>query len=252
MAIPASNVLRYDFSDPTCYPGTGTSVTNLTNAATFLGTLTGAGFSSLTNSFQFDAVGEYISLDDINLSNNFTYITVFNRATPISPPEVYYQQTLFSTPFRGSWDQLPYFGVYLSYDFNNSVFNFNTNTSTNYVLKTFAATNTIGDWNVAAVTFSSGTANLYIDGVYVANATGMPSTIDLGIATQTCIGNYASFHAVADGQFTGQIAAFEAYNTVLSAGEISTISEDYLNRYYPPAPGGPVMGGRIFGEGFNG
>ena len=74
MPIPASNILRYDFSDPACYPGTGSSVTNLTNPATFLGTLAGVGFSSITNSFQYDTTGDYITLDDINLSNNFTYI----------------------------------------------------------------------------------------------------------------------------------------------------------------------------------
>ena len=244
MPIPASNLVRYDFSNPACYPGTGSSVTNLTNAATFLGTLVGAGFSSLTNSFQFDASDEYIYLDDINISNNFTYITVFNRNTPLAAGT----QTLFSTPFRNSWDQLPYYGVYFAYNNSTNKYDFNTNTSTNYVLKDFNVSNTIGNWNVAAVTFSSGTANLYIDGVYVANATGMPSSIDLNVATQTCIGNYASFFNVDDGQFTGQIAAFEAYNTVLSAGEISTISEDYLNRYYPP---GPEIG-RMFSEGFNG
>ena len=251
MPIPASNILRYDFSDPACYPGTGSSVTNLTNPATFLGTLAGVGFSSITNSFQYDTTGDYITLDDINLSNNFTYITVFNRATPISPPEVYYQQTLFSTPYRGNWASVPYYGIFLSYDFNTTDYNFRTNDGSTYVLNSFNVSNNIGDWTVAALTFASGTATLYIDGVSASVITGIYSPIPLTQAVETCIGNNASFFTPAQDQFTGQIAAFEAYNTVLSAGEISTISTDYLNRY-APAPYEGTVGGRQLSQGFNG
>jgi hypothetical protein len=244
-------VISYDFSNPACYPGTGTSVTNLSNPATFLGTLSAVTFDSPTNSFVFNATGDYIVTDEISLSNNFTYIIVFNRGTPITPFESYYQQTLFSIPYRGNWGSIPYYGIFLAYDFNTSQYNFRTNDGSTYVLNSFTATNTIGDWTVAAVTFSSGTATLYIDGISASVLTGIYSPIPLTQAEQTCIGNDASFFTPEQDQFTGKIAVFEAYNEVLTAGQIATISQDYLNRYIP-VPGGPVMGGRIFGEGFNG
>jgi hypothetical protein len=253
MPIPASNILRYDFSNPACYPGTGSSVTNLTNPATFLGTLAGVGFSSITNSFQFDTTGDYIVTDDINLSNNFTYITVFNRGTPISPPESYYQQTLFSIPYKGNWGSLPYYGIFLAYDFNTSQYNFRTNNGSIYVLNSFNVSNDVGDWTVAAVTFSSGTATLYINGTSASVLTGIYSPIPLPEAEQTCIGNNASFFTPEQDQYTGKIAVFEAYDYVLSGAAISSISTDLLNRYppIPPAYQGNV-GGRQLSQGFNG
>jgi hypothetical protein len=246
-------IVSYDFSDPSCYPGTGSTVNNIVNPATFIGTLSGVGFSSSTDSFLFDATGDYIVTDDINLSDNFTYIILFNRGVPITPFQSYYQQTLFSIPYRGGWGSLPYYGIFLSYDFNTTDYNFRTNNGSTYVLNSFNVSNNVGDWTVASLTFSSGTATLYIDGVSASVITGIYSPIPLSEAIQTCIGNNASFFTPEQDQFTGQIAVFQAYNSVLSGIAISSISTNLLDRYAPPPPGyqGNV-GGRQLSQGFNG
>ena len=249
MSIPlGSELVKFDFADVASYPGSGTSVINLGPSSLYDGTITGAGFSSATDSLTYDSAGDRIvvtqSFYNVGVDNNFTVIVLFNRSSPLESGT----QSLYSIPFRNSWDQLPYYGVYLGYDNANSRYEFNTNTSSNYVLSSFPITNTIGDWTVAAVTYSSGTARFYENGSIGSTVTGLPTTIDLYNSTQLAIGNYASFHIPAAGQFTGQIGAFELHDAILSAGEISTISEDYLNRYLPPEP----EIGRMFSEGFNG
>jgi hypothetical protein len=252
--IEPNLIVKYDLADPACYPGSGNTVANLGPDGNLFGTITGAGFSSPTDSLTFDSTGDRIVVDEsfynIGADNNFTYIVVFNRNTPISAGS----QTLFSIPYRGNWSELPYYGIYLGYDNVNNRYEFNTNTSSNYVLSGFAVTNTIADWTVAAVTYSSGTANFYENGIGVSTVTGLPASIDLINSTQLAIGQYASFFTPADGQFTGQLAAFELHSEVLSAGAISSISEDYLDRFGPAPP--PtyegIVGGRMFGEGFNG
>jgi len=251
MAIPlGSELVKFDFADTDSYPGTGTSVINLGPSSLYDGTITGAGFSSATDSLTYDSAGDRIvvtqSFYNVGVDNNFTVIVLFNRSAPLESGT----QSLYSIPYRGTWDSLPYFGVYLGYDNANSRYAFNTNTSTNYVLSSFPITNTIGDWTVAAVTYSSGTATFYENGSIGSTVTGLPATIDLLNSTQLAIGVDAGFHIPAADQFTGQIGAFELHDAILSAGEISSISEDYLNRYAPVPTS--VMGGRMFGEGFNG
>lgn len=252
--FPNSNlILKFDFADVESYPGTGNTVYDLTGNVDLFGTITGAGFSSLTNSLQLDAADEYITvLDEFNqlqVSNNFTYVILFNRDTPLTAGS----QTLFSIPYRGNWDALPYYGIYLGYDNINSRYEFNVNDSSTYVLSGFAATNILDSWNVAAVTYASGTANFYLNGIGVSTVTGLPSSVDLVNSTELTIGNYASFFNPNDGQFTGQIGAFELHTEVLSGAAISSISTDYLNRYAPVPPAPPsIVGGRQFSQGFNG
>lgn len=254
--LDTSDIVKYDFADSDCYPGTGNTVYNLSTSANLFGTVSGAGFSAGTNAFVFDANGDQITIqdtfDEIDISNNFTYIIVFNREAPLSAGD----QTLFSLPYRNNWSSTPYYGLYLGYDNVNNNYILYTNDSTNYIASGIAASNIVGQWTAAAIAFSSGTAQVYVNGIGVSTITGLPSSIDLSNNTELNIGNYASFFNAASGQFTGQIASFELHDAVLSGAAISSISQAYIDRYAPapePPPAHPsIVGGRQFSQGFNG
>lgn len=254
--IDTSDVIKYDFADPDCYPGTGNTVFNLSTSVNLFGTVTGAGFSAGTNAFVFDTTGDIISVqdpyDEIDISNNFTYIAVFNRAAPLSAGD----QTIFSLPFRNSWNSTPYYGLYLGYDNINNNYILYTNNSTAYIASGIAASNIVGEWTAVALTFASGTANVYVNGIGVSTVTGLSASIDLSNNTELSLGNYASFFSNSSGQFTGQMASFELHDAVLSGAAISSISQAYLDRYAPAPPVPPayigIAGGRQFSQGFNG
>lgn len=254
--IDTSDVIKYDFADTDCYPGTGNTVFNLSTSTNLFGTVSGAGFSAGTNAFVFDTTGDIISVqdvyDEIDISNNFTYIIVFNREAPLTPGD----QTLFSLPYRNNWSSTPYYGLYLGYENATNNYVMYTNDSTNYIRSGIAASNIVGQWTAAAIAFSSGTAQVYINGIGVSTVTGLPTSIDLSNNTQLALANYASFFSNSSGQFTGQMAAFELHDAVLSGAAISSISQTYLDRYAPAPPPGPpyvgITGGRQFSQGFNG
>lgn len=254
--LDTSDVLKYDFADVDCYPGTGNTVFNLSVSQNLFGTVTGAGFSAGTDAFVFDANAETIVVqdlyDELDISNNFTYIIVFNREAPLASGD----QTLFSLPYRNNWSSTPYYGLYLGYDNVANNYVLYTNDSTNFIKSGIAASNITGEWTAAAIAFSSGTAQVYINGIGVSTITGLPTSIDLVNNTELAIGNYASFFTVSSGQFTGQIAAFEVHDAVLSGAAISSISQAYIDRYAPLPPVPPahpsIVGGRQFSQGFNG
>ena len=54
MAIPPTSFIKYDFSDPACYPGSGTTITDL--STNLNGTLTSAGL------FVSDGQQSYINI----------------------------------------------------------------------------------------------------------------------------------------------------------------------------------------------
>ena len=254
--IDTSDVIKYDFADTDCYPGSGNTVFNLSTSSNLFGTVTGAGFSAGTDAFVFDTTGDIISVqdvyDEIDISNNFTYIVVFNREAPLTAGD----QTLFSLPYRNNWSSTPYYGLYLGYENATNNYVMYTNDSTSYIRSGIAASNIIGEWTAAAIAFSSGTAQVYINGIGVSTVTGLSASIDLSNNTELALANYASFFSNSSGQFTGQMAAFELHDEVLSGAAISSISQTYLDRYAPAPPVPPayvgIAGGRQFSQGFNG
>ena len=92
----------YDFANPECYTGTGTTTTSLVNSST--GTINGAPTYTQNGWFECDAVNDYISLGGwtrpVNWSGGF-WFSLNDWSTPVADTTYYLYDTRLGTTNKG-------------------------------------------------------------------------------------------------------------------------------------------------------
>lgn len=238
-------IYSYDFSDPACYPGSGSTVFDLSgseydlaisgsptfggtgqskyfefngNAANYISTAATGGLGDTFSAniwFQFDTTGSVLVPWAAGLNNNAS-------------------------------GNAPFFTFnYLTAGSLKNGFNYGVSYAESDPLS-------INTWYMATSTFNGTTNKLYVNGIEVDSISQSTGSWPSG---GFVIGQNINSSGVASGQemMDGKVAKLEIFDTTLSAGEVSTIFTNESSRFgASPLPYQGIAGGRQFAQGFNG
>ena len=196
-------IFAIDAGSTRSYPGSGTTTTNIINGAS--GTLTnGVGYvSNNGGAFDFDGTDDFILFpDDTNL--NLQTLTMESWSylnTTIQQNGFLFEKGLVNTQYSNF--------------FEGTIFVFRTiglsTSSFNIASSLFSA----NSWNHIVCTYASGTKRIYLNGVQIAQATGLTGTIPTN-TNGPRIGAHSSGYYL-----DGEIAASRVYNKALTAAEVT-------------------------------
>ena len=242
-------VVSYDFSDPLCYPGTGSTIFDLSGSNLDL-PISGATFAGTGQSkyFSFDG-SDYIGAKNLNLlpSDNTFSMNIWARKNGISSGVDAFLLSIGANP--GPSGTNPYITANetaeeYTVQFSNGI---------GYVVSSEQVPNSV--WSMITYTADGTNSKIYIDGV-------LTGTASQGIGSNPASNATLYIGAVTDGsndplvtsRFTGDVAIVDIYNTTLSAGDITTIYNNESSRFgITPTPAYQgIVGGRQFAQGFNG
>ncbi len=231
--------LKYDFQDPACYSGSGTTINDLAGTNTELFVDNGNWVSGTVN--YWDLQGDTI-LENTNppteLNSNIFTVNCW-----------YYPDFTNPSTYASVWgiglnnpNQMPILST-------QSTGSFNIQWSYGYNLVSYTPTI---DWHL--VTFvSDGTDTiLYIDGVLEGSVNGVGTIGTIGGVTRLRLGCSNSSGGSAQEPAYGRIGYWDYHTVALTAGEISALYDATKTPYITPPPSPSIVGGRSFGQGFNG
>ena len=240
--MPAT--LKYDFSNPACYSGSGNTIYDISGYG-----LDGTFTSGTASSFVGAGTSSYFNFDGTGWIRTGT----FANPTPL-------QWTMLAWV---SFNTTGPYGQIISAAESNSPggvphiawspFTTQKIASSNaYFQDTIEDPNTsnINQWYMVTYTSDGTTLRLYKNDTQVGSLARTSAYIS-GTDPIVALAQYAP---VNDGTFFGKIAYAEFYAGVgLTAGAISTIYNATQPNFYPviPTPGG-IVGGTMFAQGFNG
>ena len=236
----------YDFSDPLCYPGSGSTVFDLSGSEYDLAisgspTFGGTGQSKY---FEFDgnAANVIYTAATGGLGDTFSvnmWFQIDTTASVLAPWAAGIN--------NNASGNAPFYSInYLSAGVLNNGFNYGVS----YAQSGTLTTNT---WFMATSTYDGTTNKLYVNGTLVdteGQGTGTWPSGGFVIGQNINAGGSPGGFEVMD----GKVAILEIWDTTLSAGEVSTIFTNEASRFgiTPPAPPSGILGGRQFAQGFNG
>lgn len=245
LRFSGNQVAIYDFSDSVCYPGSGSTVFDL-SASEYDLTISGSptfGGTGQSKYFEFNgnAANVIYRSSTGGLGDTFSVNMWFQFDTTAS----------VMAPWaaglnNSSSGNAPFFSInYLGAGVLNDGFNYGVSYASSSALST-------GTWYMATSTYDGTTNKLYINGALVdteAQGTGTWPSGGFVIGQNINAGGSPGGFEVMD----GKIAILEIFNTTFSAGEISTIYTNESSRFgiSPPVYQG-IVGGRQFAQGFNG
>jgi hypothetical protein len=239
---PESLLVSYDFSDPACYPGSGSTVFDLSANnidATIAGggaTYVGAGSSSY---FQFNG---NIGTDLISSSVPTSSFSGFTFNLWCMPENSSVENILMSFGNDGP-GTIPFIDYSL---FTPSKFlisnGFGVGTTEANVISP------INEWVMVTYSYTPTSCKIYLDGTLAGTVSG---TVNPADPSPFRLGQYAT-SGPAD-NFYGRIAIAEVYNVGLGSTEITDLYNNTSTRFIPaPPPYVGIVGGRQFNQGFNG
>lgn len=220
--LPSGYLMYYDYGNTSCYPGSGSTVTDLGTAGAN-GTIVGTGFShtSGTSGYMDVTAGSaYIEIPTNSSlqsahTNNFTHIYVIKDVTSAGSILHNGNPTSFNdpsnTPEQNVWS-----------------LNRNNVPASNSNLSTGNRPDTTTAWRVIGVTKSGGTFKWYVDGTLT--ETDTVSNFNYTTYSQKWLiwrrpRDYTSV------LFGGKQAAFLVYNSVLSDSDMSDAASYFQTRY---------------------
>jgi hypothetical protein len=228
--------LSYDFSDPACYSGSGTTVFDLT-VNNNDGTIAGPTFVSDGNKsyFNFNGGTDLITSATVPSStlSNFT-LNVWCFPENSSSENVVLS---LGTDFSGG---IPFIDYSL---FTPGRFLISSGSGVATVEASIATP--INEWYMVTFTKIGTLVEIYIDGVSAGTASG---TIGLPDPAPLRLGGYSPGVAP---NFDGRIAIFEIFASGLSGSQVDLLYNEDASRFLPP-PVSNGVGGRSFAQGFNG
>ena len=223
MSIPPGSLQHsYDFSNATCYSGSGSTVYDLAGSLNL--PISGATFASdgSASYFSFDGNADYIGKSGVTgLGNTFT-------------ANMWYQPTTVDANVRALWQvgvnsasgTNP--GFVLNYPSTGDLiygFSFGVGTTT---VPGILSANT---WQMATITADGTTAKVYIDGVLEGSvAQGIGTWATGGFAIGAGVDASGNISAGSDG-FLGKFATLDIYNVALGSTQITNIYNDQAPRF---------------------
>jgi hypothetical protein len=199
-------VFAVDAGNLVSYPKSGTSTYNLTGSGA-TGTLTnGTSFTPLDGgAFVFDGTNDYISFpNDTNLDNQALTMESWNFLnTTTSQNAFLFEKGFVNTQYSNFYD-------------NSGNFYFRTmglsNPDLTFTTSTYISPNT---WNHVVCTYGAGVKTIYVNGIQVAQQTGLTGTI----STNTT-GLFLGAYGIGGYPLNGKIAESRVYNRALTAAEV--------------------------------
>jgi hypothetical protein len=237
MAIPTANLVTYlDFLDPSCFTNGGTAVNDLSAANN--------DWTILNTSYTYDGTLGTIAIAPGNrLTSNLQGLL----GTGNLP---------FTVSFWNYFDSTQTDVIYYNGNYPNDPIHIdNINSTSRYKVRYGPGLSIPADTSVV-------TMDAWHNVTYVYDNT--TSTNDIYIDDNLVLTfNYAQIQGVSGAGYPGvQFSDFwngtgvaglgliYFYTRAITSLEVSDLYNEDYNRFFPPA--GPVMGGRIFGEGLNG
>ena len=219
MAIPSGSLkLSYDFSNPACYSGSGSTVYDLTlnnvNATITNATYVSDGSAS---HFNFNGTNAVITSNLYNQSSKT--VMTYNCWGLYSSTAVGYMFITGLGTLGPSGGGSPVFAVNEA-TANEYRFNFG------YGYGAVTAPSYINQWAMLTITADGTTVKFYINGVLVDTASQGVAQIDSG-PQRTRLGAYDT----SGGFFAGKIATFDYYNVALEAADILSIYNSTRSRF---------------------
>jgi hypothetical protein len=218
--------MLYDFNDNSCYPGTGTAVTDL--KGNFDATLfNGVGYSTGNGGeLVFDGVDDYGNIDSGFMTGltNATMTAWFyyednGRWTRVWDFGANTNNYVFLTPRNGQ----SYSGTY-AIDTLRVAYRVGGGSETLVNMPTQLTNNT---WNEVTVTFSGTTMTMYHNGSSIGSVTNGNTLPNLGTTSNNYIGK-AQFP---DPYYKGKMGAFFVYNATLNSTQVSDNFNAVRSRY---------------------
>lgn len=204
--VTSNLVLSYDFADNNSYPGSGTSVIDLSGNGN-TGTLTNGPTFNADNggSLVFDGVNDYVIMSENS---------IFNTQTP--SVEVWVK-TNYTTQ-NGFWFEKG--NVNTQYALFQEGTNITWRHTTNVSSLTATAATYITTTKYAQIvgTYTAGDRRIYVNGIQVAS-----DTLNYSIPTNAngcSIGAYGGFNGSRGFYYNGNIAIVRVYNKNLTSNEV--------------------------------
>lgn len=223
--VADARVLHYDFSDSECYPGTGTTVSNLSTNLTLNGTLTnGASYSTDDSGvIVFDGTDDYINVPDNErirapIGGKLTLQIWANISAYADNNGLFGKQ--FGSPSYDGYSLALITDEGVRLQMNGNVVNggYNSNTGV-WDLDT---------WHLfTAVIGFNGTAKVYVDTTEVISV----SNAELSLTATAALRIGQDIQDPGDRHPAMKVGAFYVYNRELSAAEISAVREATKSRY---------------------
>jgi hypothetical protein len=219
MAIPPTSFIRYDFSDPACYPGSGTTITDL--STNLDGTLTSAGL------FVSDGQQSYINITTAGQSArsngyNFPTRNVYTISTIFKTYGQNNYNTLVSLAQNNESGTTPFISIPLNhtveynFPFSSNAFGVNSITS-NLKIKN-------DTWNLLVLTADGTTQKLYLNGILVGS---VANTASFNGSLPTFGSGYPT-----DGETAIQkVAVMQMWSSALTAAQVKDLADSYATRF---------------------
>lgn len=237
MSIPTAN-LQYDFSNPSCYPGTGNTIYDLSGSGLDL-TINGATFAGSGQSkyFSFNGTNYIGTTGSIGGPDTIFTIQLWIQRT----------STDFGIPFAcgvdGPSGQAP---LTVLSSTTGVQFQFNYGVGINNATADF-----ISDWGLLTIVCDGTYDYIYYNDTLL-------STASQGGGSWPITGGFY-FGSNVDGSgnpvtvsYQGKIAIANFYNTAFDAGQVAASYNTSVNRFAPQPVYDGKVGGRQFQQGFNG
>jgi len=251
--VPLTSICSFDFSNPSCFNGTGTAVNDLSTSNNDF-TLDNTNYTFTTT------YGGEILIDQNNRFGRFTDLNNFNYGVNAYTVIMWMQQNSQGASDFNMFHILQETGGVGS---NNTIY-FGTKPGTAgnqlFVSDGSATSDTTYDfplntWKMVAFTKDTGApyddTHIYIDGVEITQTWTGSATINVGTGDPMFFANPSP--AGGFWNFDVTIGQTDIYAEFLSSADILDYFNNTSARYSPPPPPTPSnVGGRQFAQGFNG
>jgi hypothetical protein len=219
MAIPPTSFIKYDFSDPACYPGSGTTITDL--STNLDGELSSAGLfvsDGQQSYINITTAGQYARSNGYNFPtrNVYTISVIFKTYAQFN-----YNTVVSLAQFNGS-GTTPFISTPLNhtaeynFPFSSNAFGVNSITS-NLKIKN-------DTWNLLTLTADGTTQKLYLNGILVGSVAHTASFNGSLPRFQT---GYPTFDETA----IQKVAVMHMWESALTATQVKDLADSYATRF---------------------
>lgn len=222
-------VLALDAANTKSYPGSGTVWNDLSGNGNNGTLINGPTFDSGNGgSIVFDGVDDHTLLPTNYFSfpslNTFT-ISLWFKSSQTTGGTLFGQQNTANPSSATGWVPV----IYLNTNGSIRVEPFWTSSINNTIVSSSGLNNNI--WYNIVTTFNSGTNQLYVDGSYITQRTGLTLTSFTSTYYYIVGAGFAGGRSLGTNYFNGNISNFIFYNRALSAAEVAQNYNATKSRY---------------------
>jgi len=216
-------LLHFDAANPKSYPGTGTTLTDLSGNDNNGTLVNGVGYSSDNQgSLTYDGVNDYITLSPSLLIKNLTTNFSFEGVVKFNTSGGQYGIFTKGNNFSSGWTVYLRQGPQFSFIGSNS-----SGTSSGLLATTIPGEISVGNWYHVVYTYNSANVICYVNGEFK-NSSGYSQVFN-DSGNSPIIGYEPSL--AAPNFWNGNIPLVRLYNRALSAAEVQQNFEATRGRY---------------------